>query len=167
MAKLPNIVIDIQGLTGAANEAIKSGLTAQRDYRRAVTEDWIKFAQEYAKLQNNSAPEAFAMISAQYADDIPVGGDYNAEADQLTDVRTLDENTMLITARSTTPVVVAGFDLSAIQRGEVRLANRLQYRVKVTTGRAFIDAVRQTLGAPDLAQQLNVLGTVLERIQNA
>jgi hypothetical protein len=172
MAKLPSVVIDIKGLAGAVIQTIEAGLTMQAEHNRAITNDWLKMTEGYAALLKENpdlagAPDGYALMAAQHADNMVAGGNYYAASDQLTDIRQLDENNIAITAQAAVPGsgIVAGFDFSALQRGEIRAANRLQFEVTVTTSAAFREEAKDRLGVQDLAQQLNVISQVLERIQ--
>jgi len=165
---LPIVVIDVQGLAGAALETIKAGLAAQVSHNDGITKSWIEFAKGYTSVIADGlppAPDAFAMLSAKYADNMVAGGNYHAAADQLTDIRQLEENKIAITATAGTLVSQAGFEFSRFVRGEIRAANRLQFEITVSTSNAFREEAKKRLGVQDLAQQLNTIGAILERIQ--
>lgn len=165
---LPVVVIDVKGLSGAAIDTIEAGLTAQAKHNDEITTSWLKFAKGYGEAIKEGlppAPDAFSLMSAKYADNMVAGGNYHAAADQLSQVVQLEENKIGITVASTTPIVVAGFDFSSLIHGEVKVANRLQFEVTVSTSDSFKEEAKKRLGVQDLAQQLNTIGDVMSRIQ--
>ena len=163
MADVGTVDVNVDALTQPAIKAVTAGVAAVNSVSDAGADRLIKFCSAPAATDMaTKAPDAFMLIVTRLADQIPAGGEIGVDTDQLTDVQQTSANSVSITAATGTGLVVsAGFTFSNAVSGAAHAANRFQFSIKVTLGKAFTDNASTLLQNSSMAQQLNTLSKMM------